>query len=63
MLLILGNMSVSGPEFLFDEGNFAVKLTGIPPHGAFLAAISGLKDLNTKIAPTLMKEIQTILKD
>jgi hypothetical protein len=27
----------------FDEGNFAIKLTGIPPHVAHLAAISELK--------------------
>jgi hypothetical protein len=60
---MLKNMSVSVSDFIFDEGNFAVKLTQIPPHGAHLTAICGLNDLNTKIAPTLMKEIQTIFKD
>ena len=47
----------------FDEGNFAVKLTGIPPHVAHLAAISGLKDEMTRIAPNLLNKIQTMLDD
>ena len=41
----------------FDIGNFANKLTGIPPHVAHLAAISDLKDDMAKIAPSLLKEI------
>ena len=41
----------------FDEGNFAIKLTGIPPHVAHFAAISDLKGDMAKIAPSLLKEI------
>ena len=44
-----------------DEGNFACKLFGIPPHVANLAAISGFKDEMTRIAPTLLKITQTVL--
>ena len=47
----------------FDEGNFAIKLTGIPPHVAHLAAISDLKGDMAKIAPSLLNEIQKMLDD
>ena len=47
----------------FDEGNFAIKLTGIPPHVAHLAATSDLKGDMAKIAPSLLKEIQKMLDD
>ena len=47
----------------FDEGNFAIKLTGIPPHVAHLAAISGLKGDMAKIVPSLLMEIQKMLDD
>jgi hypothetical protein len=47
----------------FDKGNFANKLTGIPPHVAHLAAISDLKDDMAKIASSLLKEIQKMLDD
>jgi hypothetical protein len=47
----------------FDEGNFAIMLTGIPPHVAHLAAIRGLKDKMAKIVPSLLKETQMMLDD
>ena len=47
----------------FDEGNFAIELTGIPPHVAHLAAISDLKGDMAKIAPSLLNEIQKMLDD
>ena len=47
----------------FDEGNFAIQLTGIPPHVAHLAAISGLKGDIAKIVPSLLMEIQKMLDD
>ena len=45
----------------FQKGYFAVKLTGIPPCVAHLAAISGLKDEMPRIAPNLLNKIQTML--
>ena len=45
----------------FDKGNLAVKLTGIPPHVAHLAAISDLKGDLAKIAQSLLKEIHKML--
>ena len=47
----------------FEEGNTAVKLSGIPPHFAHLAAIHGLNDEMTRIAPNLLNKFQTILDD
>ena len=47
----------------FDEGSFATKLTGIPPHVAHFAAISDLKGDMAKIVPSLLKEIQKMLDD
>ena len=47
----------------FDEGNSAIKLTGIPPQVAHLAAISDLRGDMAKIALSLLKEIQKMLDD
>ena len=48
----------------FNEGNFKVKLTGIPLHVANLTSIiSGLKVEMTNITPTLLQVIHTILDD
>ena len=47
----------------FGESNFAVKLAGVPPCVADLAAISASKDKMTKIAQTLLKKIQTMLEN
>ena len=47
----------------FDEGNSAIKLTGIPPQVAHLAAISDLRGDMAKIALSFLKEIQKMLDD